>query len=168
MLNWYRSWWKYAIQVLLFVAVFMIVDGYQTRGMLGPENDIPQLQQALVSLEGDVHPLVQPDRRTLVYFFAPWCRICALSIGSLNKLQDPSLDVVAVALDYQNIESVKAFVNEHQLRKLVLLGTQETRQQFKVPGYPSYYLFDEQGNVVAKSFGLNTSFGIKIKDWLTR
>lgn len=162
-----KKYLSYLAQVALMIGVYIIAEQYQTRNMLAVEQNIPTAMPQLVSLSGEVQSITHPDKRTLVYFFAPWCRVCALSIGSLNAIQNDDLHVVAVALDYDNVEAVQHFVTEHNLEQPVLLGNTSVREAYRVKGYPSYYLINEQGEIVAKSFGFNTSIGIKLRNWLS-
>ncbi len=157
---------KWAAEIFAIVGIVAGIAMWQTRDMLDTDgtNTIPN--QQLVSLDGSVQPLLKEGRKTLVYFWAPWCNICAVSIGSLQSVDSSQLDIVTIALDYESLESVEQFVQEHGVTATVLLGTAQTRQQFQIKGYPSYYLLNEDAQVVAKSFGFNTGIGIRIKQWL--
>lgn len=159
---------KWFLELLVIVAIVYGVSAWQARNMLDSNGSHNVDAMQLVSLEGEVRPLYQSKRRTLVYFWAPWCSVCAISIGSLDNVDEQDFDIVTIAMDFDNLESVQAFVDKYEVQSRVLLGNEQLRQQFKIQGYPSYYLLDENANVVAKSFGLNTSIGIKLKDWSSR
>lgn len=159
---------RWTLEVALFLVIVYGISLWQARNMLDISGDTPVAQQNLVSLEGNVQPLYGRGKRTLVYFWAPWCTVCAISIDSLQNIEHKNLDVVTVAMDFESIETVTDFVSTHKVTAPVLLGNNQIRQQFKVQGYPSYYLLDEKGKVVARSIGLNTSFGIRLNDWLSR
>ncbi|MBE1302097.1 MAG: redoxin domain-containing protein [Alteromonadaceae bacterium] len=157
---------KWAIEITLLIALVVAITLWQTRDMHATDGSVKIENTYMVSLEGATYPLLQDGRNTLVYFFAPWCSICALSIGSLESVDTTDIDIVVVALDYDSIEAVQAFVEEHQVASRVLLGTNELKESFQIKGYPSYYILDESAHVVAKSFGFNTGIGIKLKQWL--
>lgn len=159
---------RWALEALIFLLIIYGLSRWQAREMLRSDGSEVVAPMTLVTLKGEVHPLFQKGERTLVYFWAPWCRVCALSIGSLQNVESEKLRVVTVAMDFDSTESVSEFVEEHRVTAPVLLGHQQLRELFQVQGYPSYYLLDEQGNVVARSIGLNTSIGIKLNDWLSR
>lgn len=156
------------VQVLLLIAVVTGVSHWQTRHMLLADGSAQIAPMQLVSLEGQIVSMTAEGKRTLVYFWAPWCSVCALSIASLRAIDNDKLHLVTVAMDYNSIEAVQAFVDKHHIQSSVLLGTAQLKKTFQIQGYPSYYLLDEKGRVVARSFGLNTSLGIKLKDWLSR
>ena len=159
---------KWSGEIVLILAVVRGISLWQTRNMLETDGSatIPDMQ--LVSMQGNVESLFDSRGHTLVYFWAPWCSVCAISIGSLDNVDNEDLNIVTIAMDFDSIESVEAFVNEHNVSSKVLLGNEQIRQFFQVQGYPSYYLVNKEAKVVAKSFGLNTSIGIKLNHWLSK
>lgn len=159
---------KWTIEIIAIIGIVLGISAWQTRDMLAADGSVALTNPNLVSIEGEVLPLLASDKRTLVYFWAPWCNICSVSIGSLENVDAASLNIVTVAMDYDSLESVEKFVSEHAVESKVLLGNEQLKRQFQILGYPSYYLVDEDAKVVAKSFGLNTSIGIRLKDWLSR
>lgn len=159
---------RFILEIGVIVAIVAGISIWQTRNMLETDGSFSIPPINLVTVEGEVQPLYNPERRTLVYFWAPWCSVCAISIGSLDNVNSEELDIVTIAMDFDSIESVEAFVEKHEVTSKVLLGNEQMRNMFKIHGYPSYYLLDEDAQVVAKSFGLNTAIGIKLKDWLSK
>ncbi|MEH6473385.1 MAG: redoxin domain-containing protein [Halopseudomonas sp.] len=121
----------------------------------------------LNSLSGDEVALGDiQSKHTLLYFFAPWCSICKLSIGNLNKLNaDESLAVVAVALNYDSSAEVAEFAGGEELAVPVLLGTHQTLSDYRIEMFPTYYVLDEQKRVISKSVGYSTELGMKARLW---
>ena len=80
----YRS---FLLNAGLGLVVFLGLLAYQTRDMLATDGQsAPDLQG--ITLQGEVYNLADlSERPALVYFFAPWCRICAASAGNLNRLR---------------------------------------------------------------------------------
>lgn len=163
-----NKWLRWAVELLLLMAVVWAISAWQSRNMLTSNGNLKVPEINLVSLEGGVTPITEKGKRTLLYFWAPWCRVCAISIGSLQNIDADTLNVVTVAMDYESVEAVENFVTNHEMQSPVLLGTQSLKSSLQIPGYPSYYLIDEEQNIVAKSFGLNTSVGIKVNNWLAQ
>lgn len=159
---------RWGCELSLLVLIVGAVITLQSKDMLSADGSSTVPEARLVSLSGEVLPLAERGKRTLIYFWAPWCQICALSIGSLQNIEQQDLHVVTVAMDYDSVESVAAFVAEHDVQNTVLLGTQAIKQDLQILGYPSYYLVNEQRKIVAKSYGLNTSVGIKMNNWLAQ
>lgn len=158
----------FILQIAIILAVFVGVKSYQTRDMLETDGSVFIEPHNLVSLEGEVVQLPGDGKRKLVYFFAPWCSICEVSVGKLAALEQENLSVMTVALDYETVKDVESFVTNNNVNTQVLLGTENTKQLFRIKGYPSYYLLDENNKVVGKSFGLNNFIGIKISNLLSQ
>ena len=68
-----------------------------------------------------------------------------------------------MALDYSNVQEVQDFAIEHNISSQILLGHEALKQQFKIQGYPTYYIIDEQQKVLAKSYGYSTALGLKLR-----
>ena len=105
--------------------------------------------------------------KTLIYFFAPWCGVCRVSMPGLNTLPDnQTVRVVAIALDYASREEVARFIDEVGFKQEVLLGNAALRAQFNIQGYPSYYVADRDGRVIHQDRGLSTPPGLWLRTQL--
>ncbi|WJG07848.1 TlpA disulfide reductase family protein [Aliiglaciecola sp. LCG003] len=112
----------FARDLIIIVAIFYAIGQWQSRHLLDDDGSINIANQTLLSIDGNAQSLFKYNKRTLVYFFAPWCKICELSIPNLNQLSDPELEVVLVALDYQSQQQVTQFIQGNQVKQRVLLG----------------------------------------------
>ena len=135
--------------------------------MLDGDSHLEVSSKLLVGLDGQIDTLIKPDKPTLIYFFAPWCKICSLSIGNLEYLDTDKVNIVRVALDYSNIEEVQRFADKHNISSQILLGGNGLKQEFKIQGYPTYYILDEKQKVLAKSFGYSTALGLRIRQFFS-
>jgi thiol-disulfide isomerase/thioredoxin len=155
------SWGK---ELAVLGVIILSITAWQARNLLDADGSVKLTEIRLVALEGgSTEPLTREGKRTLIYFFAPWCQVCALSIGNLEYLNPAEVNIVAVAMDYQSIEEVQDFVDQHQVLSHVLLGTQSLKDTFKLTGYPTYYLINEQKQVVASSIGYSSAIGLSLR-----
>ena len=71
----------------LMVVVFLAASAWVSRNMLPTDGQVaPELQG--VTLAGEPYDLADfGDRPALIYYFAPWCKICAASSGNLTRLR---------------------------------------------------------------------------------
>ena len=152
---------------ILVLAIYGI-SLWQARHLLDDDGSVEINDLQLVSVQGNVTPVFEQNKRTLLYFFAPWCSICEVSINNLDYLDDPNLRIVKIALDYQNQNAVEQFVSENDVGGNILMGSAQLKQQFNIPGYPTYYLLDENQTVVGHSFGYSTVLGLKLKNYLNK
>ncbi|MFC4701369.1 redoxin family protein [Glaciecola siphonariae] len=158
------KWLGYLRDAAVLLIVIAAIMYWQTRDMLASDGSMRVQQQNLVSLNGNVVPLLAENKPTLVYFFAPWCSVCALSIGNLAYLDEHKINVVVIALDYPNREAVEQFVDEHDVSSTVLFGHDTLKTQFQIQGYPSYYLINTKQEVISKSYGYSTAMGLKLRE----
>jgi thiol-disulfide isomerase/thioredoxin len=136
---------------------------YQNRNLLEDDGSIKIGTQNFVTLSGDMYLLAPSDKKTLVYFFAPWCAVCKMSIANLDVVDTNEYRVVRIALDYQSVEEIEAFVKDAGVNGTVLLGGEPHKQRFNISGYPTYYILDEQLQVISHDMGYSTSLGLKFR-----
>ena len=157
------------LNAALIIGVFVAITAYQSRNMLPTDREAAPGLLA-VTLAGSTYDLDDAQGRpALVYFFAPWCKICGASADNLERLhrwQDgDELEIVAVALDWSTAEEVRAYARRHELSMPVLLADANVRRQWQVQAYPSYYVLDSQHRIARRDIGYSSQFGLW---WRTR
>ena len=158
------------LNVAMVVAVFLAVTTFQSRNMLATgEQAAPGLQGT--TLAGEPYDLEgAKPRPALVYFFAPWCRICAASAGNLNRLRrwrdESELEMVAVALDWSTVEEVSAYVERHELDIPVVLGDASVASNWQIYAFPSYYVLDSGHRIVRRDIGYSSQLGLLWRAWV--
>ena len=166
------GWRKYSsllLNAVLILVAFIGVSAFQARGMLSADRQFapnlraPTLQDAYFDL-GHVG-----DRATLVYFFAPWCTYCALSSDNLVRLRrmrdESELQIIAVALDWNSVADVSDYAEKHELNIPVLLGDVNIMREWKVHGFPTYYVLDSKQRVARRDIGYSTQLGLWWRSW---
>ncbi|MCW8878909.1 MAG: TlpA family protein disulfide reductase [Kangiellaceae bacterium] len=161
---------SWLFQLVLFVVIFKVASWWQQKDMLPSDESSLAPSFTLPSITGDVinfstNRTSQQAKQTLLYFFAPWCTVCHYSVGSLQSIKDKSseeeLSIFMIALDWKSKHEVEDFLSKHELDIPVLLGTNKTLKDYKIKGFPSYYLISDSGEIVAKDMGFTTQLGIK-------
>lgn len=157
------------LNAALMVVVFVIVSAFQARNMLGTNRQAaPDLQAR--TLQDVVFNLGAADARpTLVYFFAPWCHYCAFSSDNLVRLRrlrdENELRIITVALDWQDVAEVREYAENHKLNVPVLLGNASISRDWKVYGFPTYYVLDSEHRIVRRDIGYTTQLGLLWRTW---
>lgn len=97
-----------------------------------------------------------------MYFFAPWCDVCRVSIRNLDAIHMwlPEVDVYAVALDYESKNEVLKFVQEIGVTSKVAFGSPEVRDTWNITGYPSYVIIGQDQRIRAASIGYSSQAGM--------
>ena len=161
------AWAKWLLEAILIVAVIWGISAWQTRDLLPTVNaKAPPFE--LLALDGKTYRLTENQAQaTLIYFFAPWCKVCHLSIGNVEKLRHlrtaAELSIFLIAIDWQNLEELKQFVAKHSLTIPVLLGTSDVAQQYRIKGFPTYYILDAEGKIKQRSMGYTTELELRWK-----
>ncbi|NVJ68156.1 MAG: redoxin family protein [Gammaproteobacteria bacterium] len=159
--------WRHFVELLILIAIISAIWQWQERHLLSKQDKAQAPSQVLVGLDQKTYALPIKGQKQLVYFFAPWCTVCRLSIGNIESqkagLLAKGYQVRYVALDWQSQAEVETFVADKELTFPVLMGSLETMQQYQIKGFPTYYLIDENGAITAGSQGYSTSFGIWLR-----
>lgn len=100
------------------------------------------------SLEGKI---------VLLDFWAVWCPPCLKAIPVLGRLHrdlgGEDFHVLGIAVYSGTREDVSGFVQEHHIEYPMVVGDDDIVEDFRVIGYPTYFLIDPDGNVYKKYVG---------------
>ena len=158
-----------AIQTLIFFLAFQGLSLLRETSMLSTDVELATENNLVTSnistLMGKTVSLASQDKTTIIYFFAPWCQVCHVSIGNLQALYEKNeyLDVIAVVLDYSSIKEVNNFTKKHQLTFPIALGNEQIKRAFSISGYPSYYVINEENIIIGKSMGYSSELGLYLR-----
>lgn len=166
------------VQITIFALIFSALTSFRQSGMLSNGANINQLDRiekaiikekgtektgfSLPSIQGELVNISTNNQKTILYFFAPWCSICHMSIENLQDVHSshPEYNIIAIALDYDSSQDVVNFSEQHRLSFPVVLGTNKIKNAYKISAYPSYYVLNQQGKILSKSMGYSTEYGM--------
>lgn len=162
-------WQRLLLEVTVWLLMFSLLSSWLSRHLLEAGEQLPALEFIPLNSDGSEEasplnltwPSKQPQ--TLMYFFAPWCSICRISMPGLQVIDQSRTRVVAVALDFDSHQQVADFVDQVGFNGEVLLGTPAIAAQFRIRGYPSYYLVNQNGVIEDRDRGLSTPPGLWLK-----
>ena len=162
---------QWVLLIAAFVLVAVAVHAWQTRDLLPADRREPAPTLDLVDLDGARWTSAQlKGRPAVVYFFAPWCSVCAASASQLrvfHRWRGDDVQVLLVGLDANDVDELRRYANRHRIELPVLIGHPTTGAEWRVPGYPTYYVLDAAGRVARRDFGLSTAPGLFMRTlWL--
>jgi len=162
---------RIGFDVAWITLALLALSAYQTRGHLDevplPAFALPALpavpeQPALAGSE-TVSSASLRGKPALLAFFAPWCSACAAQSQNLSwvrTLVGARATVVAVALGYQTVDDVQAYVREHAVDYPVLLGDDALGAAFRIEAFPTLYFVDGNGRIKHSAAGYTTTLGM--------
>ena len=130
-------------------------------GMTPFQNRIPRENFVLTTLEGDERALADYHGKVVfLNFWATWCPPCREEMPSMqtlyDELSDDGLEIVAVNV-LEAEETVSAFVEENGFTYPVMLDRDgRVSLRYSVRAYPTTYLLDRDGNVIAVRQGFHS------------
>jgi len=154
---------RWLTELLIFMFVFIGIIAWQQKDMLSTDGSVIIPNTKLVSIDGQTQTLLAIDKPTLLYFFAPWCKVCELSISNVDAFDPAKVKVLKVALDYASTEAVEIFAQATQTDRNIVFGNKAVQKQFAVTAFPSVYIVEPSGEIVGRSVGYTTTLGYKLR-----
>lgn len=100
----------------------------------------------------EVSTQTQSGRISVIYFWGTWCVPCRnyspLVSGLAEKFAGEPVDVLAPAIR-SNPERAGGAIREKGYRQRLLVGADEMARDFRVRVYPTIYVLDAEGGVIA-------------------
>lgn len=110
--------------------------------------------------KGKVHRLEDyKGKWVLINFWATWCPPCLEEMPALQQLHETRKDlvVIGIAMEYQDAAYVKQFAEDLLVTFPIVLGDRKLAAQIgKVPGLPTTYLYNTEGQIAAYNVGALT------------
>lgn len=157
-------WKRLALEALIVVLVVAGVQAWRARDLLPADQRTAAPGFLLVDLDG--RPWSNADlagKPAVIYFFAPWCAVCAASSPQLrwfHRWRGDAVQVLMIGLDYATPAELHEYARKHALTMPVLAGTPSTGVAYRIHGYPTYYVIDAQGRIARRDAGLTTVVGL--------
>lgn len=148
-----------ALYLVAFFIIAALVNWFQSPK--APAGQIRELE--LTTLAGERSTLqTAAGKKTIIYFFAPWCGVCKISMDALNMFAGKDdMRAIAVGFDYDNLAELKPF--QEKMRAPVFAGGRELQSRFQIDRYPTVYILDGEGNITSTMVGYTSRLGIWLR-----
>jgi len=149
-----RWWLRWPFDLAVLGTILWAVGRYQARDLLSDATPAPAF--ALKDLDGVEHRLSDYAGKTVVLlFWAPWCTVCNLESDNWARLKSwrPDVEVLAIALAYEDLAAVEKFVGDDRGVYPVLLGQDAVQAAYKVDSFPTHYIIDPEGRIAWQGTG---------------
>lgn len=160
-------WLRIGLEVLVVMLVFAGLTAWRARDLLPADQRSTAPAFALADLQGTGWTTQSlQGKPAVIYFFAPWCGVCAASSPQLrwfDRLAGDSVQLVLIGLDWQRLEELDEYAARHELQVPVLAGNPSVAADYRVRGYPTYYVIDSEGRIAARDIGFTTVAGLWLR-----
>ena len=160
-------WGRRVAEVLLFVVIVGGIYAWRTRDLLPAGDRVSAPAFELTDLQGRTWTLdALAGKPAVLYFFAPWCGVCAASSPQLrwfDRWRGDDVQVVLVGLDWSSPAELAEYAARHELQPPVLAAGPQTAADYRIRGYPTYYVLDADGRVAGRDFGYTTAPGLWLR-----
>jgi len=163
-LNKLKSGWRsIAMNVLVLVAVVVGVRAWQQRDMVSgvaPALSGTTLSGTAYDLQGN------PPRPMLVHFWATWCPICRAEQGTLDRLASEQDNVITVAMQSGNSNSVASYMGKQDIRFPTINDPDGAiSARWGVHAVPASFIVEPDGTVAFAEVGYTTEIGLRLRLW---
>jgi len=152
------------LELLLVILVVGGIQAWRARDLLPADERTPAPPLELRDLAGRAWSLEQlAGKPAVIYFFAPWCGVCAASSPQLrwfHRWRGDRVQVLLIGLDWSTVDELREYAARHELTMPVLVGNPATGAAYRIHGYPTYYVVDAEGRVARRDAGLTTVTGL--------
>lgn len=160
-------WLRRLAEVLVFVAIVGGIHAWRSHDLLPADDRTIAPAFDLADLEGRRWSLdALQGKPAVLYFFAPWCGVCAASSPQLrwfDRWSGDDVRVVLIGLDWTNRAELVDYARRHELSLPVLEGGTDTAARYRIRGYPTYYVLDARGRIAGRDFGYTTAPGLWLR-----
>lgn len=159
--RWYVRW---TLDLLLVAALLWGIGRFQARHLLDDGVEAPAF--TLTDLDGATRSLADYRGRTVVLlFWAPWCTVCSLESDNWARIQSwrDDVQVLAVALAWEDRASVERFVGDDRGAYPVLLGDAAVQRAYRVESFPTHYIVDRDGRVAWQGQGYTPTINLWLR-----
>lgn len=156
--RWYGRW---ASNLVFAVFLFWLVGRWQARNLLS--DDLPAPAFRLPDLDGVTRSLADYRGKVVVLqFFAPWCTVCRFESDNWARIQAwrDDVQVLAVALSWEERGAVERFIGSDRGAYPVLLGDESVARAYHVTSFPTHYIIDAEGRIAWQGSGYTPTLGL--------
>jgi thiol-disulfide isomerase/thioredoxin len=161
-----RRWLRWSVEAALFVGVWFGLQAWMRRNLL-PADGRPAPAVTLRHLDG--RPATLADYRgeaVQLHFWATWCGVCRMEHGALNAVHEglaPGQRLISVVADGDDLDHLRKYLAEHDVRYPVLIADQAALAAFGVSSFPTNFYLSPEGNLSAHDIGWSTRWGMRAR-----
>lgn len=161
-----RKWLRWLLELLLVVVILFGVRTWQQYGMIdgeAPEIMLPDLSGKTVTLSD------YKGKPLLLHFWATWCKICEFEQSWINDIEKDWQVLTVITLSPDTEEEVRRYMKRHNIEhwQTIIDKDNSLAEHYGIKVMPSTFVIDSNGEIRFKEVGITTSWGWRLRLWLT-
>lgn len=158
------SWIKDIIFIFITVAIGLNVISYLNKPEL-ESTTLPKFQ--LQSIENkQINSDDFSNKALIIHFWATWCPACKVEAPNIQSISK-SAQVITVAVNSGSDDELKSFLKKRGYDFVVINDPDgKLASRFSVPGYPTTFIYDKNGEISSLEVGYTSTLGLKIRHYL--
>lgn len=152
---------RWALELLVVLGVYFSVQGWRSRDALPSDELAPAF--SLSTPDGQRVSLADFEgKRVLLHFWATWCGVCKAELPMLRAIEEglSEDEVLLTVVASDDPSEVRTFAKERELDYPIVIGTPEVLSAYRISAFPTNYVIDSAGKIVAHTTGLSTRLGL--------
>jgi thiol-disulfide isomerase/thioredoxin len=151
---------RWAVDLTLLLTLMLVVGAFQTRNHprgAAPSYTFTSLAQAPVTLASFA------GKPTLLAVWAPWCGVCKAESGNVSRARawlGERANVVSVATAFNDVSEVQRYMSAQGVDYPVVLAQDDFQRLMHIDAFPTVFVLDSQGRIVASMQGYTTTLGL--------
>jgi len=106
---------------------------------------------------------IDTKRPTIIHFWATWCPTCKMEASNINFLSK-YYQIITIAVKSESDYELKQYLDTHNYHFLVVNDKDGSlSQKFKIAGYPTTFVYNQEGTLVFKEVGYTSTLGLWLR-----
>lgn len=153
---------KYIKEILSFIVMMSIFANVISLYKAQDLNNESISQVNLTLIDGSKYTFPN-DKPILVHFWATWCPVCKIEASNIQTIAS-KYEVLTIAVKSGSNDSIQAYMNDKDLSYKVHNDNDGfLAQKYKVPAYPTTFIYNKKGELVFSEVGYTSTFGLFIR-----
>ena len=141
-----------------------------------PKQRILPLEELLLTPKVHLSEVEGRDRakdqtQTVLYFWGSWCSVCQLTSPMVSQVANEvdDLRVITIAISSGTDQEIVKYLREQRLDMTVINDKSSYwRSLYDVHLYPSFFIFDQAGELQFIETGFLTKVGLRARLWWSK
>ncbi len=153
---------KYLKEIVTFIVLMTLFANIMS---LYKAQNVNKQALSLVNLTliNDTKYIFPTNKPILIHFWATWCPVCKVESHNIQTIAN-HFEVLTIAVKSGSDITIEQYMKENGINYKVYNDDEGfLASEYKVPAYPTTFIYDAKGNLVFSEVGYTSTFGLWIR-----